>query len=113
MILEITEIDIKAGRGQEFETAVAACESLFQRAKGWHGLELHRSREITDRYYLLVKWDTVENHTVDFWQSADFQQWRSQVGDFFLSKPVVQHTLLCTCMQKSTLAETASGLHQI
>jgi quinol monooxygenase YgiN len=101
MVLEITEIDVMPERCATFEAAVAACGDIFQRAKGWRGLELHRSREIAGRYYLLVTWDTVENHTVDFWQSADFQLWRARVGECFVRKPVVQHTDMCAAMGRA------------
>jgi quinol monooxygenase YgiN len=98
MVLEITEIDVKPERCDAFEAAVATCEDILQRAKGWRGLELHRSKEVPGRYYLLVAWDSIENHTVDFWQSADFQTWRARVGECFVRKPVVQHTDLCAAM---------------
>jgi len=104
MILEITEIDVKPERYRAFEEAVAASEDLFQRAKGWHGLELHRSREIAGRYYLLVTWDTVESHTIDFWQSADFQIWRARVGECFVKRPAVHHTDPCAVMMKREIA---------
>jgi quinol monooxygenase YgiN len=103
MILEITEIDVKPERCWAFEEAVAACGDLFQRAKGWRGLELHRSQEAPGRYYLLVTWDRVENHTVDFWQSADFQTWRARVGECFVKRPVVHHTELCAVLKREVV----------
>jgi heme-degrading monooxygenase HmoA len=109
MILEITEFDLKSGRGENFEQAVAKCEELFQRAKGWQSLELQKSMEVADRYYLLVAWDTVENHTVDFWQSADFKTWRTYVADCFLQKPLVQHTELRLSMVKARDGQTESS----
>jgi hypothetical protein len=41
-------------------------------AKAFHGLELHRSVEHPTRFRLFVRWQTVENHTVDFRQSHAF-----------------------------------------
>ena len=55
-------------------------------------MELMRSIEHPSRYRLVVKWETVENHTVDFRGSADFQEWRKLVGHCFASPPVVEHT---------------------
>ena len=40
---------------------------------------------------VLVVWETVENHTVDFRGSADFQEWRKLVGHCFASPPEVEH----------------------
>lgn len=40
-------------------------------------MRLERSVKKPQRYRRFVQWDTVENHTVDFRGSADFQEWRS------------------------------------
>jgi heme-degrading monooxygenase HmoA len=91
MILEIAQIDVKPGMEQEFEAGVAAAEPGFRRAKGCRGMELLRSVEKPARYRLLVTWDTIENHTVDFRNSADWQEWRRLVGHCFASTPEVEH----------------------
>jgi hypothetical protein len=43
------------------------------------------------RYRLFVKWQTVENHTVDFRGSPDFAEWRKLVGHCFAAPPEVEH----------------------
>jgi quinol monooxygenase YgiN len=91
MILEIAQIDVKPGTEAEFEAAVAKGTPLFKRAKGCGGMVLRRSDEKPSRYRLFVKWETVENHTVDFRGSADFQEWRKLVGHCFASPPEVEH----------------------
>ena len=35
--------------------------------------------------------ETLENHTVDFRGSADFQEWRKLVAPFFAAPPEVEH----------------------
>ena len=92
MITEIAQIEVKPGTEKDFEAAVAKAGPLFLRAKGGRGIELHRSIEKPTRYRLLAKWDTVENHTVDFRGSEDFQAWRGLVGQYFASPPEVEHT---------------------
>jgi heme-degrading monooxygenase HmoA len=92
MILEIAQIDVKPGMESEFEAGVKKAAPLFQRAKGCKGMELQRSHEKPARYRLFVKWDTVENHTVDFRGSPDFQEWRKLVGHCFAAPPDVEHT---------------------
>ena len=91
MILEIAQIDVKPGTEKEFEAGVNKAAPLFKRANGCRGLSLQRSVEKPERYRLFVKWDTVENHTVDFRGSADFQEWRKLVGHCFASPPEVEH----------------------
>jgi len=92
MFLEIAQIDVKPGSEAAFEAGVDQAAPLFRRAKGCRGMRLHRSVEIPTRYRLMVRWDTVENHTVDFRGSADFQEWRRLVGPYFAATPAVEHT---------------------
>jgi len=91
MILEIAQIDVKPGMEQEFEANVAKAAPLFRRAKGCSLMKLQRSVEKPARYRLFVQWATLENHTVDFRGSADFQEWRKLVGHCFASPPDVEH----------------------
>jgi heme-degrading monooxygenase HmoA len=91
MVLEIAQIDVKPGLEAEFEAGVKNAAPLFKRAKGCKSLSLQRSVEKPARYRLFIGWDTVENHTVDFRGSADFQEWRKLVGHCFASPPEVEH----------------------
>lgn len=74
MILEIAQIDIKAGSETRFEVGVKNALPLFKAAKGCEGLALVRSTENPRRYRLMIRWATLENHTVDFRGSPDFQK---------------------------------------
>jgi heme-degrading monooxygenase HmoA len=92
MILEIAQIDVKPGMEAQFEAGVAQAAPLFRRAKGCIGMELQRSIEKPSRYRLFVQWQTLENHTVDFRGSEDFQEWRRLVSECFERPPEVEHT---------------------
>src|ERR1700730_12773038 len=92
MITEIAQIDVKPGTEKDFEAAVAKARPLFLRAKGGKGFELHKSVEKPSRYRLMARWETLENHTVDFRGSEDFTAWRGLVGQYFASPPEVEHT---------------------
>jgi heme-degrading monooxygenase HmoA len=92
MVLEIAHITVKMGFETEFEAGVAKAAPIFERAIGCSGMELHRSIEHPNHYRLFVKWDSVENHTVDFRGSADFQEWRKLVAQCFEAAPEVEHT---------------------
>jgi len=91
MITEIAQIDVKPGMETEFEAGVKNAAPIFKRAKGCHGMELQRSFEKPARYRLFVTWETVEHHTKDFRESADFQEWRKLVGHCFAAPPEVEH----------------------
>ncbi len=57
MVLEIAQIEVKAGHESAFETGVGQAAELFRRAKGCRGMELQRSVEIPTRYRLMVRWE--------------------------------------------------------
>ena len=92
MVWELALIDVKPGMETEFEKGVKAAAPLFRRAKGCSAMELQKSIEKPSRYRLYVQWDTVEDHTVTFRGSADFQEWRKLVGHCFERPPEVEHT---------------------
>ena len=91
MILEIAQIDSKPGMEKDFEGGVKAAGPIFKRAKGCKFMTLQRSHENPSRYRLFVQWETLENHTKDFRESADFQEWRKLVGHCFAAPPNVEH----------------------
>ncbi len=92
MFLEIAHLVIKPGEEALFEKQVAKAVPHFLAAKGCTGVTLHRCVENPSQYQLNVKWDTVDNHMVDFRNSEGFQQWRALVGPHFASPPTVEHT---------------------
>jgi heme-degrading monooxygenase HmoA len=92
MVFEMAQIEIKSGMESSFESGVTKALPLFRRARGCRGVQLLKSVEQPSNYTLKVTWETLENHTVDFRQSADFQEWRKLVGEFFARPPQVGHT---------------------
>jgi quinol monooxygenase YgiN len=91
MVTEIAQIDVKPGLEDEFEAGVKKAVPIFQRAKGCHGMELRRSVEKPSRYRLLVTWETVEHHTVEWRNTPDFQEWRKLVGHCYAGPPEIEH----------------------
>ncbi len=92
MILEIADIRVKPGTQAEFEAAVQkGANKVIAKAKGFMGYKINKAVESPERYILMVFWQTLENHTVDFRQSPAFQEWRALVGPYFAGPPVVEH----------------------
>ena len=92
MILEIADIRIAPGKQAEFEAAIQhGVETVASKAKGFRGYEVNKGVESPERYILMIYWDTLENHTVDFRQGPLFAQWRAIVGPFFAAPPLVEH----------------------
>lgn len=90
-VTEIAEVDVKEGHEEAFEQAVAEAAPLFQRARGARTLSLERSTEHPRRYRLFVGWECIEDHTIGFRESAEFQQWRALIGDHVEALPRVEH----------------------
>ena len=92
MILELADIRIRPGTGAEFDAAIErGVETVIAKAKGFRGYQVHKGIESPERYLLMIRWETLENHTVDFRGSAAFAEWRAIVGPWFAAPPLVEH----------------------
>lgn len=92
MILEVADIRIQPGQQEAFDQAIQrGLQDVISKAKGFRGFKVQKGIESADRYLLMIYWETLENHTVDFRESPAFIQWRAIVGPFFATPPVVEH----------------------
>ncbi len=91
MILEVAILHIKPEEIPNFEAAFPRTEPIFRSVKGYVAHELQRCVETKGRYHLLIRWETIESHTVNFRQSPKFQEFRRLVGTFFSQSPVAEH----------------------
>lgn len=92
MILELADIRIQPGQQAAFDEAIQrAISTVISKAKGFQGYNINKGIENPERYLLQIFWDTLENHTVDFRESAGFADWRAIVGPFFAAPPTVEH----------------------
>jgi heme-degrading monooxygenase HmoA len=92
MILEVADIRIAPGRQLEFERAVHdGIQTVIAKSRGFRGYRVHHSIESSERYLLLLEWDTLEDHTVGFRGSEAYSQWRSIVVEFFAQPPFTEH----------------------
>jgi heme-degrading monooxygenase HmoA len=92
MILELADIRIHPGQQAAFEVAIQrGVHEVISKAKGFQGYKVNKGIESPDRYILQIFWETLENHTIDFRQSAAFADWRAIVGPFFAAPPTVEH----------------------
>lgn len=91
MVIEHADLAITPGRGAEFEAAFVRGHQVIAQATGYRWARIVRQVEDPNAYLLLVGWESVEAHTVDFRGSELFTQWRAIVSEFFASPPVVTH----------------------
>ncbi len=95
MILEIADIRVRPGTQPAFDAAIRnGVETVIAKAKGFRGYKVNKGVESPERYILMIFWETLDNHTVDFRQSPAFQEWRAIVGPHFAAPPVVEHFTL-------------------
>lgn len=91
MILELAVLDVKAGQEEAFEAAFGEARTIISAMPGFHGLELQRCLEAPGRYALLVRWATLEDHTVGFRGSPEYREWKRLLHHFYDPFPTVEH----------------------
>ncbi len=82
MILEVATLDVIPGREREFEAAFATASEIIASIDGYLSHEVQRCVENPSRYLLLVKWQTLEDHTVGFRGSPPYQEWKKLLHHF-------------------------------
>lgn len=91
MILEVATLDVKPGMEAEFEKAFAEAQAIIKAMRGYISHELRHCVEHESRYLLLVKWETLEDHTEGFRGSEKYQQWSDLLHHFYDPFPTVEH----------------------
>ncbi|MGB2757413.1 MAG: antibiotic biosynthesis monooxygenase [Acidimicrobiia bacterium] len=91
MILEVAVLDVIPNLTQEFEAAFAEAKRVISASPGFQGLELQRCVERPSRYVLLVRWESLEDHTVGFRGSAEYSEWSRLLHRFYDPFPTVEH----------------------
>ena len=91
MILEAAALNVKPGHETAFENAFREAQAIIASMPGFVALELQHCIEAKSRYLLLVRWDKLEDHTVGFRESVQYQQWKKLLHHFYEPFPVVEH----------------------
>jgi heme-degrading monooxygenase HmoA len=91
MILEVAILNVKLGQTAAFEAAFTQAQQIIVKMPGYVEHELQKCVEVSDQYLLLVRWQTLEDHTIDFRQSAEYQQWKALLHHFYDPFPTVDH----------------------
>ncbi|MHB8247009.1 MAG: antibiotic biosynthesis monooxygenase family protein [Acidimicrobiales bacterium] len=91
MILEHALLPVKPGEESRFEAAFTEAKAFIASVPGFGQLSLSRCIERPDTYLLLVEWASLEDHTVGFRESSQYEQWRRLLHHFYEPFPVVEH----------------------
>lgn len=91
MVLEAILLQVKQGQEQQYEEAFREASIILSSAKGYISHELHRCIEVKGKYLLLVKWENLEDHTISFRQSDDYQEFKHLLHHFYEIPLSVEH----------------------
>ena len=91
MVLEVAILDVKPGLSDDFEAAFTQAQMIISSMKGYVSHQLQRCLEKSGRYILLVTWETLEDHTLGFRGSPEYQEWRRLLHHFYGPFPDVEH----------------------
>lgn len=90
-ITEHAILTVTPGREEAFEAAFGEARTIIASMPGFRGLTLSRSIESPNEYLLLVEWRELENHTLGFRGSTEYQAWRALLHGFYEPFPRVEH----------------------
>ena len=91
MILEHALLNVIAGQAPQFERDFRRAESIISKSPGYLGHTLIRGIENASQYLLLVKWQTLEDHTRGFRESPEYQRWKELLHHYYKPFPIVEH----------------------
>ncbi|WP_174733288.1 antibiotic biosynthesis monooxygenase family protein [Mesobacillus harenae] len=91
MILEAVMLQVKQGKEKDYEEAFRGASYIIASRKGYISHELQRCMEVEGKYLLLVRWETLQDHTVGFRQSKEYQEWKKLLHHFYDPFPIVEH----------------------
>ena len=89
--MEVAILDIKPNQEQEFEKTFNEAQKIISSMNGYISHQLQKCIEKSNRYILLVNWKSLEDHTIGFRESKEYQEWRALLHHFYEPFPEVEH----------------------
>jgi len=74
-----------------FPRAFAEVAPLLTRAKGYRGHLLAQGIETPQQFNLIVRWQSLEDHTPGFEESEDHRMFMKGLEEYFSEEPTVYH----------------------
>ncbi len=91
MILEVAVLIVKEGHEDQFEKDFSIAGKYISSIKGYKGHSLKRCIEQSNKYLLLVDWNTLEDHTEGFRKSGQYKHWKDLLHHYYDPFPTVEH----------------------
>ncbi len=91
MILEIAILNVKPQLKATFEQTFAEASQYIAQIDGYINHSLHQCVEDENRFLLQVRWEKLEDHTIGFRQSEQYQEWKKLLHHYYAPFPIVEH----------------------
>ena len=91
MILEVAILKVKNGQEKQFELDFEKAGQFISSIRGYLNHSLKKCIEQDNQYILLVNWEKLENHTIDFRQSFQYLEWKKLLHHYYEPFPTVEH----------------------
>lgn len=91
MIYEIALLPVHEEHIDRFKHAFAEVTPLLSRAKGYGGHLLAPGIETPQLFNLIVRWESLEDHTPGFEASEDHRMFMMSLEKYFSEEPKVYH----------------------
>lgn len=90
-IVEITSFEAQEGNANAFQNALAEAVPILTRQGGYIDHEFGVSVEQPSLFWLIVRWETLADHTEGFRKSADFESFVGAFRQFLVRPAAVSH----------------------
>jgi|SRR5579871_1912345 len=91
MITEIAILNIKENESSDFENSFQEARNIIKKTKGYIEHELLKCMEEENKYLLIVRWQSLEDHTEGFRKSEAYQGWKKMLHHYYDPFPKVEH----------------------
>jgi heme-degrading monooxygenase HmoA len=91
VVTEIAVLEITPGAEDAFTQAYRSVRHVVAETDGCRSMRMTRGVESPSRFLLLVEWDSVEAHELNFRATDRFGRWRAAIGPHFARPPQVEH----------------------
>jgi heme-degrading monooxygenase HmoA len=81
--LEVAFLNVRGGQTEAFEEAFSRAQEIISTMPGYVSHQLQRCVEKPGKYLLLVQWNRIEDHTIGFRQSRQYQDWKNLLHHFY------------------------------
>ncbi|MCH4550187.1 antibiotic biosynthesis monooxygenase [Rhizobium changzhiense] len=91
MIYELAQLPVHKEHTETFRQAFAEVVPLLIRAQGYGGHLLAQGIETPELFHLIVRWRSLEDHTLGFETSEDHRMFMMGLQEYFSEEPRVYH----------------------